>query len=124
MLFTNHAYVLAELARDPDLRLREVADRTGITERSAQRIVRELEAAGYLRIERSGWRNRYLVGAGSASDGDEQRESPLPQLTRILDAAPAGRGPERSPDVRPAPTPMRPTRDELQPRARRKVEGP
>ena len=43
---TNHARVLFCLAEDPDLRLREVAERIGITERAVQRIVTDLEEAG------------------------------------------------------------------------------
>ena len=44
---TNHAAVLLSIARDPEIRLRDVAERVGITERAAQRIVRDLvEAMG------------------------------------------------------------------------------
>jgi DNA-binding Lrp family transcriptional regulator len=58
---TNHAHVLLCVAADPDVRLREVAARVGITERATQRIVAELEAAGYLSHEKVGRRNRYKV---------------------------------------------------------------
>ena len=58
---TNHSHVLFCLAQDPDIRLRDVADRVGITERAVQRIVLELESAGYLVREREGRRNRYQV---------------------------------------------------------------
>jgi DNA-binding MarR family transcriptional regulator len=53
--------VLLAIARDPTARLRDVADGIGITERAAQAIVADLEAAGYLRRERVGRRNRYTV---------------------------------------------------------------
>lgn len=56
---TNHSHVLICLHRDPDLTLREVADLVGITERSVQRILGELEEAGFVRRERDGLRNRY-----------------------------------------------------------------
>ena len=49
------------LAQAPDSRLREVAERVGITERAVQRIVAELEAGGYLAAERVGRRNVYTV---------------------------------------------------------------
>lgn len=49
------------LGRDPDARIRDVADAVGITERAAQRIVAELEEAGYLVRERAGRRNRYTL---------------------------------------------------------------
>ena len=58
---TNHSHTLLCIAEDPDIRLRDIADRVGITERAAQRIVAELEAAGYLSHERVGRRNRYEV---------------------------------------------------------------
>lgn len=58
---TNHAHVLLCIAEDPDVRLRDVATRVGITERAAQRIVAELESEGYLSHERVGRRNHYEV---------------------------------------------------------------
>jgi DNA-binding MarR family transcriptional regulator len=58
---TNHAHVLVAVSRDPDLRQRDIAALVGITEGAVQRIVHELEVAGYLRHERVGRRNRYQV---------------------------------------------------------------
>ena len=58
---TNHAHVLLCVARDPGIRHRDVAERVGITERAAQRIVADLVEAGYLEREREGRRNRYQV---------------------------------------------------------------
>lgn len=58
---TNHAHVLLLLARDPSLTMREAAAEAGITERAVQRIVLDLERAGYLVREREGRRNRYQV---------------------------------------------------------------
>lgn len=58
---TNHAQVLLCLASTPDIRLRDVAERVGITERSAQRILSELVDAGYVKTFREGRRNRYAV---------------------------------------------------------------
>src|SRR5215210_6114902 len=58
---TNHAQVLLCLADDPDIRLREMGDIVGITERAAHRIVGDLVAAGYVSRERNGRRNRYTV---------------------------------------------------------------
>jgi DNA-binding IclR family transcriptional regulator len=57
----NHAHVLVCIAREPGVRLREVAHRVGITERAVQRIVADLEAGGYLSRTREGRRNRYEV---------------------------------------------------------------
>jgi DNA-binding transcriptional ArsR family regulator len=66
---TNHAYVLRCLALEPSLTLREVAERIGITERAVQRIVAELEDAGYLLRAREGRRNRYVVREGRPRHG-------------------------------------------------------
>jgi DNA-binding IclR family transcriptional regulator len=58
---TNHAQVLLCLAESPDIRLRDVAARVGITERATQRILAELVEAGYVKATRVGRRNRYTV---------------------------------------------------------------
>jgi predicted transcriptional regulator len=58
---TNHAQVLLCLAETPDIRLRDVAERVGITERATQRILAELIDGGYVKAERIGRRNRYTV---------------------------------------------------------------
>lgn len=59
--FTNHAHVLFLIARDGDLRMREIAAEIGITERAVQRIVEELTGYGYLKVTKDGRRNRYQV---------------------------------------------------------------
>jgi len=56
---TNHAQVLLCVAHDPEIRLREIAQACGITERAAHRIIADLEEAGYITRERVGRRNRY-----------------------------------------------------------------
>jgi DNA-binding MarR family transcriptional regulator len=53
--------VLLSVARDPTIRLREIGDVVGITERASHRIVGELEDAGYITRRRDGRRNRYAV---------------------------------------------------------------
>lgn len=58
---TNHAQVLLCLADTPDIRLRDVAERVGITERATQRILADLVETGYVKAERNGRRNRYTV---------------------------------------------------------------
>lgn len=58
---SNHTHVLLVLAKDPEMRLRDVADRVGITERAVQRIVKELEQGGYLERARTGRRNHYRI---------------------------------------------------------------
>jgi len=58
---TNHSHVLLCLVQDPEARMRDVAEKVGITERAVQRIVSELEAAGYVSRTRDGRRNTYEV---------------------------------------------------------------
>lgn len=60
-LLTNHGRVLLLIAQNPQVRLRDVALLAGITERSAQSIVTDLEAEGYLHREKVGRRNVYSV---------------------------------------------------------------
>ena len=86
---TNHTQVLLCIARDPDIRLRDVADEVGITERAAQRIVADLVDGGFLERERHGRRNRYVVNRDAqmlrhaAQDGHEI--GGLLQLLRLAD---------------------------------------
>jgi Mn-dependent DtxR family transcriptional regulator len=58
---TNHSHVLIAIARDPGLRQRDIAHAVGITVGAVQKIISELERAGYLRHERVGRRNTYEV---------------------------------------------------------------
>ena len=58
---SNHSHVLICLTRDPLVRLRDVAEAVGITERAVQRIVADLEDAGVLTRTRDGRRNHYEI---------------------------------------------------------------
>ena len=58
---TNHAHVLLSIAEKPEVVMRDVANNVGITERAVQRIVSDLEKAGYIQIIRRGRQNRYKV---------------------------------------------------------------
>jgi len=68
---TNHARVLLCIAHDPGVRLRDIAARLDITERSAYGIVADLVRAGYIVKQRDGRRNRYQI----------QEHLPLPEPT-------------------------------------------
>jgi MarR family len=68
---TNHAQVLLCIAEDPGVRLRDIAARLAITERSAYGIVTDLVEAGYVVKEKDGRRNRYQI----------QEHLPLPDPT-------------------------------------------
>jgi len=60
---TNHARVLVCIAHDPGIRVREISEAVGITERAAHRIVAELDSAGYITRKRNGRRTRYTIQA-------------------------------------------------------------
>ena len=81
---TNHSHVLLCIAADSDVRLRDVAERVGITERATQRIVAELEDAGYLSHEKVGRRNRYEVHTGLPLRHPLEDHLEIGALLRIL----------------------------------------
>src|SRR4029077_10163400 len=60
-LLTGHGHVLVEIARNPGARIRDISAAAGLTERTVQAIVADLEAAGYLTRTRTGRRTRYTV---------------------------------------------------------------
>ena len=60
-LLTGHGHVLVEIARHPEARIRDISAVAGLTERTVQAIVADLEAAGYLSRARSGRRTQYTV---------------------------------------------------------------
>lgn len=58
---TNHSHVLLCLASDCSMKMRKIAQEIGITERAVQRIIADLEKAGYLTREKTGRRNSYRI---------------------------------------------------------------
>ncbi len=64
-ILTGHGHVLVEIARDPGARIRDISAAVGLTERTVQAIVTDLETAGYLTRTRTGRRTRYTVNHDS-----------------------------------------------------------
>jgi DNA-binding IclR family transcriptional regulator len=85
---TNHAHTLVCIARDPGLRLRDVAERVGVTERAAQRIVSDLVDAGYLDRHKDGRRNTYLVRADQPLRHPVEHGHDIGEILAVLDGAP------------------------------------
>ena len=83
-LLTNHGHALLCVAREPGMRLREIADCIGISERATHKIVCELEAAGYLTRHRQGRRNFYEVHADAPLRHALEREASVGQLVVAL----------------------------------------
>ena len=90
---TNHAQVLLCIAQNSDIRLRDVAQTVGITERAAQRIVFDLVEADYLERRRNGRRNRYSINPNVEMRHAAQQGHPVGELLDLLrsdDAAQSG----------------------------------
>jgi len=84
---SNHGHVLVALARDPEARMRDVAQRVGITERAVQLIVRDLQQAGYLEVTRVGRRNRYRVATDLPLRHPLERDTPIGDFLSLLGGA-------------------------------------
>jgi len=81
---TSHAQVLLCIERDPDARLRDIAETVGITERAAQRIVSDLVDAGYATRERDGRRNRYALDRSRRMRHPSQFSHEIGELLDVL----------------------------------------
>src|SRR5947208_7520473 len=90
---TSHTQVLLCIARDPEVRLRDVAATVGITERAAQRIIADLVEAGYVERKRVGRRNHYLVRT------DLRMRHPLQQTHEIGELLDLLLAPTESPEA-------------------------
>jgi DNA-binding MarR family transcriptional regulator len=102
-LLTGHGHVLVEIARYPEARIRDISPVVGLTERTVQAIVADLEAEGYITRTRVGRRTRYTVNPTSPFRHHAQeglRVGPLlDMLTDMADTDPAEPlpGPGRKP---------------------------
>ena len=83
---TNHAHVLLCIAADPQARIRDLADRVGITERAVQRIIFDLEESGYLTREREGRRNTYRVRSNLPLRHPVERKNKVSALIALVAA--------------------------------------
>ncbi|WP_228553907.1 helix-turn-helix transcriptional regulator [Catenulispora pinisilvae] len=128
-LLTSHGHVLVEIARNPQARVRDLSAIIGITERTTQAIIADLERAGYVERVKTGRRTHYVLHPDNpfrhaAQDGlqvgpfldlltgTDQADLPTPEET-LLAAAVMPLPPEPAPEVTapapaamPAPAPM------------------
>jgi hypothetical protein len=84
---TNHARVLLCIAHDPGVRLRDIAARTGVTERTAYGIVTDLTEAGYVVKHKDGRRNRYQIQAHLPLPETDSPESTIGEILALLTGA-------------------------------------
>jgi len=82
--FSNHAHVLVTLAKDPSARIRDVADKVGITDRAVQTILAHLEDAGILVKERDGRRNRYIINESAPLRHPLEAHKTVGSLVRMI----------------------------------------
>jgi hypothetical protein len=85
-LLTGHGHVLVEIARDPGARIRDISAVVGLTDRTVQAIVADLEAAGYLTRTRTGRRTRYTVNHDSLFRHSAQEGLRIGPLLDLLGA--------------------------------------
>lgn len=90
---SNHTHVLICLSRDPCLRLREVAQQVGLTERGVQKIVRELASAGLITRFRQGRRNRYRIHPDHMLRHPVEAQCSVADLLRMAGAFPPRQAP-------------------------------
>ena len=86
---TNHALILGWIAQHRQSTAREIALAIGITERTALKIVGELDASGYINRRRKGRRNIYRVNPETPLRDHIQAEVPVGDLLNVI--APKGR---------------------------------
>jgi hypothetical protein len=85
-LLTGHGHVLVEIARNPQARLRDISSVVGLTERTVQAIVSDLEAAGYITRNRVGRRSQYTVNPDSPFRHSAQSGLQVGPLLDVLTA--------------------------------------
>jgi DNA-binding transcriptional ArsR family regulator len=96
-LLTNHGRLLLAIENEPGLRVRDMADRLGLSERGVALILRDLREAGYLTSRREGRRVYYTVVAEKPLRRDSLRHQTVGQLLGLLAAAESSR---KTPDTR------------------------
>jgi predicted ArsR family transcriptional regulator len=92
---TNHANVLFCIERDNSARIRDIAERVGITERAAQKILRDLEQEGYISVAKRGRRNTYRVHTSRPLRHSFQKGYSVGDLLHALPPPPQGGRPSR-----------------------------
>lgn len=85
LFLTNQARVLLYIAKFPASTARKIAQAVGITERATQRLIRDLDEAGYITRKRVGRHNEYVIHRDQLMTGDVVGEVPVSALIDCLD---------------------------------------
>ncbi|MEV7595690.1 helix-turn-helix domain-containing protein [Streptomyces sp. NPDC089922] len=107
---TNHARVLAAIADDPSARIRDIAAHCRLTERAVQRIISDLEDAGYLSHTRQGRSNSYRIEPGTPLRHPAEAGLTVSSLLAVLAQHDEQRG--QSPRLQTTPVQAREARSE------------
>lgn len=81
---TNHSHVLICLAGDSNMRMRDIADRVGITERAVQKIIADLDETGYLIRKKDGRCNTYNICFDKALRHPVEKEQKISDLINLV----------------------------------------
>jgi DNA-binding transcriptional ArsR family regulator len=84
-IFSNHAHVLVCIVRNPEERVRDIAQKVGITERAVHRIITDLEGAGVIARERLGRRNRYSVSLDRPLRHPLESHRTIAEVIRVIE---------------------------------------
>lgn len=83
---SNHGHIMVQIARNPEIRISDLARIVGVTERHASGIVNDLRDAGYLEVEKQGRRNFYRINGGHALRHDAESNQTLSDLLGVFKA--------------------------------------
>ena len=81
---SNHGHILVALSKDPTLRIRDLVDLIGITERSVRALVADLKEDGYITIVKNGRRNEYRINEGKHFRHPAEATYPIRELLTIF----------------------------------------
>jgi predicted transcriptional regulator len=81
---TNHGHVLIILSRNPGIRISELADEVGISERQVSNILKDLYDSGYVTKQREGRRNRYEISSNAPLRHQSNQDHTVSELINIL----------------------------------------
>ena len=101
---SNHSHVLIALAKDPKLRIRDIALEVGITERAVAQILADLQEARVLTKRRVGRRNVYLVDANAPLRHAVESHRTVADLLRLAEQSQASAGKKPAAGATPSPT--------------------
>ena len=88
-VFSNHGLLLFYKPSNPDATMRQFSDAVGINERQVARIVRHLEEAGMVHVERQGRRNTYAVDPEARLRHPTLAHVPLGPIIAAITSVPA-----------------------------------